>query len=313
MKRNAIAGLIFSPNLFSEHLTLIQSDRRDRHTLTHSLTHTFPLSHTHTHTHSWIIYSDSLCPRCAWSIDYIRFSFIITFWIYTYRMSARLWTEEQFNCPVCLDLPSDPVTIPCGHSYCTACISDYWDNEGRKNSTYSCPECRQTFNPRPALCRNTMLAEAVEQLRRGTVSSTGRESIKSARSAASSASERARTRSKAASKKLPGSAVPCDRCPESRAAVKTCLVCMASFCETHLKPHNAQEKLKNHELIAPTRDLSQKICPEHKYLQEFFCRSCQMYVCWLCTSNQHKGHESVSTQAERNEKQVGATSLIHNY
>uniref|UniRef100_A0A671K447 Tripartite motif containing 25, like n=1 Tax=Sinocyclocheilus anshuiensis TaxID=1608454 RepID=A0A671K447_9TELE len=110
-------------------------------------------------------------------------------------------------------------------------------------------------------------------------------------------------RSKGASKKLPGSAVPCDRCPEPKAAVKTCLVCMASFCETHLKPHNTQDMPKNHELIAPTGDLSQKICPEHKYLQEFFCRSCQMYVCWLCTSNQHKGHESTSTQAERNEKQ----------
>uniref|UniRef100_A0A673IHP3 Tripartite motif containing 25, like n=1 Tax=Sinocyclocheilus rhinocerous TaxID=307959 RepID=A0A673IHP3_9TELE len=195
--------------------------------------------------------------------------------------------HRKFNCPVCLDLPSDPVTIPCGHSYCKACIADYWDNEGRKNGTYSCPECRQTFSPRPTLCRNTI-----------------------ARSAASSASERAHTRSKGASKKLPGSAVPCDRCPEPRAAVKTCLVCMASFCETHLKPHNTQEKLKSHELIAPTGDLSQKICPEHKYLQEFFCRSCQMYVCWLCTSNQHKGHESVSTQAERNEKQVGTTSNI---
>ncbi|KAK2888813.1 hypothetical protein Q8A67_014188 [Cirrhinus molitorella] len=148
-----------------------------------------------------------------------------------------------------------------------------------------------------------MLAEAVEQLRGGNLNSAGRESIKSARNAASSASERARTRSKGASKKLLGSAVPCDRCTEPKAAVKTCLVCMASFCENHLKPHNTQEKLRNHELIAPTGDLSQKICPEHKYLQEFFCRSCQMYVCWLCTSNQHKGHESLSTQAERNEKQ----------
>uniref|UniRef100_A0A671K406 Tripartite motif containing 25, like n=1 Tax=Sinocyclocheilus anshuiensis TaxID=1608454 RepID=A0A671K406_9TELE len=191
-------------------------------------------------------------------------------------MSARLWTEEQFNCPICLDLPTDPVTIPCGHSYCMACVSlYYWDNEGRKNGTYSCPECRQTFNPRPTLCRNTIAPGAPHLPRR----------------------------SKGASKKLPGSAVPCDRCPEPKAAVKTCLVCMASFCETHLKPHNTQDMPKNHELIAPTGDLSQKICPEHKYLQEFFCRSCQMYVCWLCTSNQHKGHESTSTQAERNEKQ----------
>nr|XP_005172140.1 E3 ubiquitin/ISG15 ligase TRIM25 isoform X1 [Danio rerio] len=218
-------------------------------------------------------------------------------------MSGRLWTEEQFNCPVCLDLPTDPATIPCGHSYCMDCIADYWNNEGRKNGSYSCPECRQTFNPRPTLCRNTMLAEAVEQLRRGTLSTAGRESIKSARRAANSAYEKANKATKATRKKLPGSAVPCDRCPEPKAAVKTCLVCMASFCETHLKPHNTQEKLKSHELIAPTGDLSQKICPEHKYLQEFFCRSCQMFVCWLCTSNQHKGHESVSTQAERSDKQ----------
>lgn len=230
-------------------------------------------------------------------------------------MSGRLWTEEQFNCPVCLDLPTDPVTIPCGHSYCMACISDYWDNEGRKSGIYSCPECRQTFNPRPTLCRNTMLAEAVEQLRRGNLNSAGRESIKSARRAATSASERARTRSKGAPKQLPASVVPCDRCPKPKAAVKTCLVCMASFCETHLKPHDTQDKLKSHELIAPTGNLSQKICPEHKYLQEFFCRSCQMYVCWLCTSNQHKGHESVSTQAERSEKQVRTsfTSKIKQY
>ncbi|CAM4620250.1 unnamed protein product [Leuciscus chuanchicus] len=218
-------------------------------------------------------------------------------------MSGRVWTEEQFNCPVCLDLPSDPVTIPCGHSYCKACIADYWDNEGRKSGTYSCPECRHGFNPRPTLCRNTMLAEAVEQLRRGTLNPSGRESIKSARSAASSASERARARSKGAPKPLPASAVPCDRCTAPTAAVKTCLVCMASFCETHLKPHDMQDKMKSHELIAPTGNLSEKICPEHKYLQEFFCRSCQMYVCWLCTSNQHKGHESLSTQAERSEKQ----------
>uniref|UniRef100_A0A8C2WNC7 RING-type domain-containing protein n=1 Tax=Cyclopterus lumpus TaxID=8103 RepID=A0A8C2WNC7_CYCLU len=78
-------------------------------------------------------------------------------------MSSKLWTEEQFNCPVCLDLPNDPVTIPCGHSYCMGCIKDYWSKDNPKGG-YSCPQCRKTFSPKPSLSRNTMLAEAVEQL-----------------------------------------------------------------------------------------------------------------------------------------------------
>lgn len=212
-------------------------------------------------------------------------------------MSAKLWTEEQFNCPVCLDLPNDPVTIPCGHSYCMACIKDYWSKDDPKG-TYSCPQCRQAFCPKPSLSRNTMLAEAVEQLRKGALKADVRKSMKSACGAASSSS-----RSKG---KLSSSAVPCDMCKgEQRAAVKSCLSCMSSYCESHLKPHQTQKALKKHELIAPTGNLAEKICTQHKYLQEFFCRECKVFVCWLCTSNQHKGHECVSTKTERLEKQVG--------
>ncbi|KAK1876856.1 E3 ubiquitin/ISG15 ligase TRIM25 [Dissostichus eleginoides] len=208
-------------------------------------------------------------------------------------MSAKLWTEEQFNCPVCLDLPNDPVTIPCGHSYCMACIKDYWSKNDPKG-VYSCPQCRKSFSPKPSLSRNTMLAEAVEQLRKGAQIADVRASMRSGTGVASSKTKR----------KLSSSAVLCDMCKgEQRAAVKSCLVCMSSFCEAHLKPHKTKKSLSKHELIAPTSNLAEKICTEHKYLQEFFCRQCKMFVCWLCTSNQHKGHECVSTKVERLEKQ----------
>ncbi|XP_057686443.1 tripartite motif-containing protein 16 isoform X2 [Corythoichthys intestinalis] len=209
-------------------------------------------------------------------------------------MSDKLWTEEQFNCPVCLDLPNDPVTIPCGHSYCMACIKDYWSKDDPKG-IYSCPQCRQTFCPRPSLSRNTMLAEAVEQLRRGTPRSQVYQSIRGA------------TKSK---KNLPSSAVLCDLCKgERRAAVKTCLMCMSSYCEEHLKPHQTTKAMKEHELIAPTGNLAEKICTQHKYLQEFFCRQCKVFICWICTNNQHKGHESVSTKTERLEKEKGLSEM----
>ncbi|XP_061571343.1 E3 ubiquitin/ISG15 ligase TRIM25 [Cololabis saira] len=210
-------------------------------------------------------------------------------------MSAKLWTEEQFNCPVCLDLPNDPVTIPCGHSYCMGCIKDYWSKDD-PNGVFSCPQCRQTFCPKPSLSRNTMLAEAVEQLRRGARETDVRASMRS-RGGSSSASATSTAR-------LPSSAVPCDLCKgERRAAVRSCLACMSSYCEAHLKPHRTKKSLKQHELIPPTGDLAEKICTQHKYLQEFFCRQCRMFVCWLCTSNYHKEHECVSTKAERLERQ----------
>ncbi|XP_018526457.1 tripartite motif-containing protein 65 [Lates calcarifer] len=66
----------------------------------------------------------------------------------------------QFSCSICLELLKDPVTIPCGHSYCMSCLTDYWDCQ----PICSCPQCRATFSPRPTLGRNTLLAEMLQSL-----------------------------------------------------------------------------------------------------------------------------------------------------
>ncbi|XP_040895581.1 tripartite motif-containing protein 16-like protein isoform X1 [Toxotes jaculatrix] len=66
----------------------------------------------------------------------------------------------QFSCAICLQVFKDPVTIPCGHSYCMSCLTDYWDRQPR----CSCPQCRATFSPRPTLGKNTLLVEMLQRL-----------------------------------------------------------------------------------------------------------------------------------------------------
>ena len=57
--------------------------------------------------------------------------------------SGLLKLEEQLTCPVCLDLYTNPKTLPCLHSFCQECLEGLpLDKEGE---TYylSCPTCRK--------------------------------------------------------------------------------------------------------------------------------------------------------------------------
>ncbi|XP_055778150.1 tripartite motif-containing protein 16-like isoform X1 [Salvelinus fontinalis] len=193
-----------------------------------------------------------------------------------------LLDQDQFCCSVCLDLLKEPVAIPCGHSYCRSCIEGCWDQDVLKG-VYSCPQCRETFTPRPTLRKNNMLAEVVEKLKKTELQAAPPPALCYAG---------------------PGD-VACDFCTGTRKqkALKSCLACLASYCETHLQPHYESPAFKKHKLVKATAQLQEKICSHHDKLLEVYCRTDQQCICLLCVMDEHKGHDTVSAAAERTEKQ----------
>uniref|UniRef100_A0A8C7MVG1 Fish virus induced TRIM protein n=1 Tax=Oncorhynchus kisutch TaxID=8019 RepID=A0A8C7MVG1_ONCKI len=193
-----------------------------------------------------------------------------------------LLDQDQFCCSVCLDLLKEPVTTACGHSYCRSCIDGCWDQDVLKG-VYSCPQCRETFTPRPNLRKNNMLAELVEKLRKTGLQAAPPPALCYAG---------------------PGDVV-CDVCTGTRKqkALMSCLACLVSYCETHLQPHYESPALKKHKLVKATAQLQEKICSHHDKLLEVYCRTDQQCICYQCVMEEHKGHDTVSAAAERTEKQ----------
>ncbi|XP_073705590.1 E3 ubiquitin/ISG15 ligase TRIM25-like [Garra rufa] len=191
-------------------------------------------------------------------------------------MAESCISVDQFLCPVCLDLLKDPVTIQCGHSYCMSCITDCWNKEEDEKGVYSCPQCRQTFSPRPALFKNVVFAEMVENLKKTK--------LQSAVSAGAGD-------------------VECDVCTGRKyKAVKSCLVCLNSYCQTHFDRHQEFNSRKPHKVIEATGRLQEMICQKHDKLLEVFCQTDQKCICVLCM-DEHKNHDTVSATAQRTEKE----------
>ncbi|KAM7419946.1 hypothetical protein PAMA_016851 [Pampus argenteus] len=93
--------------------------------------------------------------------------------------------------------------------------------------------------------------------------------------------------------------VPCDVCTGTKLkALKSCLVCLTSYCETHLEPHLTVSGLKRHQLIDPVENLEDRMCMKHDKPLELFCKTDQTCVCMRCSVLDHKTHEFVPLREE---------------
>ncbi|XP_040891653.1 E3 ubiquitin/ISG15 ligase TRIM25 isoform X7 [Toxotes jaculatrix] len=186
--------------------------------------------------------------------------------------------EDELTCSICLSTFDCPVTIPCGHNFCQDCLLATWKD------TYSCPQCRTHFATKPELKKNTVLSTVVQTF-----------NLRSSKSEGNLFGEEKKAEEK--------DVIRCDTCMEAEAS-QTCLTCMASFCEEHLRPHRENPIFRVHQLSEPVGDLSERICPDHHKLMELFCSQHGRPICSLCLQNVHKGCSFTSPEEQRTQKET---------
>ncbi|KAM5135604.1 E3 ubiquitin/ISG15 ligase TRIM25-like [Mantella aurantiaca] len=164
--------------------------------------------------------------------------------------------RAELTCSICLEIFRDPVTLPCGHSFCQGCITRTWDNKDEGESV--CPECNKRYRARPELKRSVRLVNLVEFF---------------------SPVKTEQTRN----------GIFCSYCIHIPVpAVKSCLHCEASLCDNHLRYHASSPE---HNLGEPVASFRNRKCSVHKKILEYFCTEDSTYVCVCCRlDGDHQGH-----------------------
>ncbi|XP_041927716.1 fibronectin-like isoform X10 [Alosa sapidissima] len=100
--------------------------------------------------------------------------------------------------------------------------------------------------------------------------------------------------------------VLCAVCPKR--AFKSCVTCMASFCEIHVRQHYTAPALQRHRLVEATEDLEQRLCPRHYRQLELYCKTDQTAICVLCMAVEHIGHD-ITELEEHQQMQMNKSEM----
>ncbi|XP_039992181.1 tripartite motif-containing protein 16 [Xiphias gladius] len=220
---------------------------------------------------------------------------------------------QQQLCAVCSGVLSGDEPAACDHSVCGSCLGD---------RSKGCPECpRSPDKPEPAdgLKQNGTEAEAPEinsKEEQNQDSKTAeevkiQEDLKETEDLKKPEEERKESEPQTDEEVKNGAKeevkegeveeeplgpddVVCDSCIESPCrALKSCLTCLVSYCEAHLRPHLENPKFQNHRLVEPLRDIERRTCESHKWPLEIFCCADACCVCQDCVTEDHRGHNTV--------------------
>uniref|UniRef100_A0A8D2ZGQ8 Tripartite motif containing 36 n=1 Tax=Scophthalmus maximus TaxID=52904 RepID=A0A8D2ZGQ8_SCOMX len=228
--------------------------------------------------------------------------------------------ERELICPICKELFTHPLILPCQHSVCHKCVRELLQLN-HEDSFDAGSECSLPGSPRSRVPSPSM--ERLDRLvRSGSISSPGwrRGSVTPRVTTIACPGcqhdidlgergismlfrnftlenivERYRQAARAAV------AIMCNICkpPQLQEATKSCMDCKASYCNECFKLHHPWGTPKaQHEYVGPTTNFRPKVlmCPEHEMEKvNMYCEVCRRPVCHLCKlGGSHANHKVTS-------------------
>ena len=194
----------------------------------------------------------------------------------TSRIHAEL--ERLIECPICMDSFTDPVALPCMHTFCAKCIKQYVDtsnNDEGETRKLNCPTCR----------RHVDIPEGgAERLQKNLFVNNLKEVIASTKSTQSSCEYCVA---------LGADAIARWRCVECCHSI--CDQCKVAHDRAHIltAPHQVMDlnKWKNSDLSIICNQ-NKEICPNHQNKPlEFYCSVCDLAICINCHTLDHFNHK----------------------
>ena len=209
--------------------------------------------------------------------------------------SALKELEQQLTCPVCLDIYTNPKSLPCLHSFCQHCLEGLPVNPQGNKYYIKCPTCRtSTELPEPTGPAAFPVAFHIN-------------SLKEVYSLMKKVTEPQQ--------------VTCDVCTVANAN-GYCKDCNQFLCQNCHDTHKKFGAFTNHQLTSLDEiatSASQLIhgkqekamnCSKHDRSFKIFCETCEELICRDCTIGDHKNHDCTPIKDSYNKhRQVLETGL----
>ncbi|XP_006825649.1 E3 ubiquitin-protein ligase TRIM33-like [Saccoglossus kowalevskii] len=166
---------------------------------------------------------------------------------------ADLIGENYLTCCVCFERYQNPKILPCHHSFCELCLTQWVEEHGG----HSCPLCRKTFQDiaLQELPPSIVISGVIEILEGTNPEKNG--------------------------------PITCNGCQGSRDLTQRCMDCAVYLCKRCVTAHG-----RNHNIVTIQRErLNVAHCSTHKgKVLDLFCETCVEAVCSLCVPEKHNTH-----------------------